>query len=1203
MIPIESATLAERLLASLSPSSPVQVLVFPDDASAEDGYLEVLKMAPSEGPLAGVQSAVVFLPGFVQAGVFRFESARRAIARRMAAWARLDSAQPFRIVVTSLRGVARFAPRAEWLAEHTFHLRSGQELEQEQLTSILERNGYLRVSSVEEVGDFAVRGGIVDVWNPGDTHPLRIEIFGDEVEGMRTFRPADQRSFADVERVALLPCREFSWPDGSELEAALERLNGMSLQQRLPGSVRADLFENLRNGVPFPGVDDACAGLFPHLYQPGWERLKRVCSLRGESVQVVFVSAPDHYRENMRSDGELYRKSEETAAHRSYLQARHAEVFCGYKKELLGTAAALPSILGLEASECAPAPLRSLLPSGEVAVALSDDRSRKALGRIEILGTLLQQGTVCQVWIGVRSPDSVPELLGYLSHAFPGVTQSAQKVYGKGLPAAFFDHGVVAPDASPCFFIGDIRHPVWSVASGVLAVSESWIRGTAAALSAVAAGSGKLGLFAEAVQSTDQSAQKSASRSNAEILLKAQFAEFREGDLVVHVQHGVGRFVGLATVKVGDASGDFLALEYAGKDKLYVPVDKMNVVQRYVGSQAAEDALLDSLKSSAWEKKRERARKDAEKVARELLEHQARRETAPGYAFGNHDEDMLAFAAAFPYDETPDQLKAFREIAEDMSSEHPMDRLLCGDVGFGKTEVAFRAAFRAVLDGRQVAWLVPTTVLAHQHFRSASERFSSFGVRVALLDRGSGTKGQRELLDALQAGRIDVLIGTHRILSDDVVFRSLGLLVVDEEQRFGVLQKERIKNMSYGVDVLTMTATPIPRTLQMAMLGLRDLSLLTTPPKARLAVKTFVSPFDQDVIRDALQNELARGGQTFFVHNRVEDLDTVRLFLLDLVPGMRICVGHGRMSQKDLDRVIIEFLDGKHDLLLCTTIIESGIDMPNVNTILVQDADHFGLAQLYQLRGRVGRRSSRGYAYFLLSPGANEKDDGFKRVEILREHQGLGSGFVIASHDLEMRGAGNIVGDDQSGRVNEVGLETYTQMLDEAIKSIGGVKVSRTLDVDLKLPVEFKIPESYIQSSRERLGCYRRFFSAGTEESVENLISECEDRFGPMPQSMRYLGEMARVKLLATRMHAVSLVVGAAGLEIRLNPEVLQGHDETADLVRRLLDVCNRQVRDVRLTPDGRIMHKGIRSSQFKGAEVEHAFAELRRFLAAVADG
>lgn len=1201
MNPVESARVAERLLASLSPKSAAQVLVFPDDASAEDGYLELLKMVRSPDAETELAPAVVFLPGFVQAGVFRFESARRAVARRIAAWSRIDRADPLRIVVTSLRGFLRFAPRREWLEGHTFRLKTGQDLEQEQLVAVLDQNGYLRVQSVEEVGDYAVRGGIVDVWNPGDSHPLRVEIFGDVVEGMRAFRPADQRSFNDVEDVALLPCREFSWPVGTELESALERLNGVSLHQRLSGSVRADLFENLRNGVPFPGIDDVCSGLFPHLYQTGWERLKSGVSARGVSVQVVFLADPSIYLEHVRMDAELYKKAEDAAAHRGYLQARFTEVFCGLNKNWAEGGTSLAMALDLSGHECAAETSLKLAPSGSVALALADEKCRKALGRIEVLESMLNAGAVRQVWIGVRSPDSVPELLGYLSHGFPSLSASARGDCGFGLPQVFFGAQPAPIDALPFLFVGDIRYPIWSEVAGVLVVSESWIRGTVAGVSTINASGLPVGSSqGDGVLIADKSR---TSRSNAEILLKAQFAEFSEGDLIVHVQHGVGRFVGLATVKVGDAAGDFLALEYAGKDKLYVPVDKMNVVQRYVGSQTADDGQLDSLKSSAWEKKRERARKDAEKVARELLQHQARRETAPGYAFGTHDEDMLAFAAAFPYDETPDQLKAFREISEDMTSEKPMDRLLCGDVGFGKTEVAFRAAYRAVLDGRQVAWLVPTTVLAHQHFRSASERFASFGVRVGLLDRGSGTKGQRELLDALKSGTVDVLIGTHRILSEDVLFRSLGLLVVDEEQRFGVLQKERIKNMAYGVDVLTMTATPIPRTLQMAMLGLRDLSLLTTPPKARLSVKTFVSPFDQDVIRDALHSELARGGQTFFVHNRVEDLETVRLFLLDLVPNLRVCVGHGRMSQKELDKVIIEFLDGKHDLLLCTTIIESGIDMPNVNTILVQDADHFGLAQLYQLRGRVGRRSSRGYAYFLLSPGACENDEGFKRVEILREHQGLGSGFVIASHDLEMRGSGNIVGDDQSGRVNEVGLETYTQMLDEAIKGMGGVKVSRALDVDLKLPVDVKIPESYIQSSRERLRYYRRFFAAGADEAVESLISECVDRFGPMPEVMRYLGEMARIKLLATRMYAVSLVVGASGLEIRLNPDVLQGQPETLDLVRRILDVCNRQVRDVRLTPDGRILHKGIKAAQFKGAEVEHAFAELRRFLAAVADG
>ena len=556
------------------------------------------------------------------------------------------------------------------------------------------------------------------------------------------------------------------------------------------------------------------------------------------------------------------------------------------------------------------------------------------------------------------------------------------------------------------------------------------------------------------------------------------------------------------------------------------------------------------------------------------------------------------FEAAFPYDETPDQLKATREIQADMSRPKAMDRLLCGDVGFGKTEVAMRAAYRAVLDGKQVSWLVPTTVLAHQHYRSLQERFSAFGINIDILDRSSGAGGSSKTLKKLAEGGIDILVGTHRLLSPDVKYRDLGLLIVDEEQRFGVLQKEKIKTLSYGIDVLTMSATPIPRTLQMAMIGLRELSLLTTPPKARLAVKTFVCPFDENTIRDAIKYEMARSGQIFFVHNRVEDLPSVETYLKKLVPDARICIGHGKMSQKELDKTVIGFIDQKFDILLCTTIIESGIDMPNVNTIIVQDADHFGLSQLYQLRGRVGRRSTRGYAYFLMSPSAREEDEGVKRLEVLREHQELGSGFVIASQDLEMRGAGNIMGDDQSGRVTEVGLETYMHMLDDAIRSIGGCKVRTLPEAEIQIPLEAQIPEDYVQNARERLRLYRRFFGARNEENLATLTTECADRFGPLPESVLNLADMARVRRWLMSFGGVGLNVSDDFTEVKISPEILQARDDldAESIVRRIFDVCNREVKGVRLTPDGRLLLP-LKKRQFRPEFGQTGLAELKKYL------
>lgn len=1209
---------AEHLIFNESHAHEITVLVLPTDSRAAQAHEELTKMAGHQR----MATNAAFLPGFIQAGVFRYESARKAVGMRIAAFHKLLLGQS-RVVLSSLRGISRFSPNPAWVSSNGTRILAGQDLELEDFVVLLERIGYLGVQSVEEVGDYAIRGGIVDIWIPGSSWPHRIEAFGDSVDEIRCFRATDGRSFRQEKELTILPCREFCWPRGEEQEKALEKLNNITLGQRLSGQVRADLFENLRQGVPFLGIDDACASLFGSHYTSTEKFLQEVATLQKATIRFQLCGTAAEFTEALEQDRQTFERAEVSARNKGYFFTPYPSVFWGLRDKDNLFERQQKAGMPLEPKETSNADQETSKLFLEIKKKMESDSCRKAKGRLELLADLLSdkvnsqaktqakdsgspgpdypEESVHAIWIGLQSESSLAEIKGYLSHGFPALGEdngglqisetATEKHLEFGLPQNLFSDTPMSKSSLPQFFVGDIRTPVYSPASRLLIVSESWLRGLSHQSASM-----------DLPVSADDAAQQlqKNSRSNAEILMQAQFSEFCENDLVVHVQHGVGRFQGLATVKIGDAAGDFLVVEYANKDKIYVPVDKLNLVQRYIGADT-QSVALDSLKTQTWEKKRERARKDAEKMAREMLAHHARRAAAAGHAFALQEEEMMNFEAAFPFDETPDQLKSGREIAQDMQASKSMDRLLCGDVGFGKTEVAMRAAYRAVLDGMQVAWLVPTTVLAHQHFRSAQERYAAFGVRVALLDRGASTKAQRTLLEELAAGKIDILIGTHRILSEDVVFRNLGLLVVDEEQRFGVIQKERIKNISYGVDVLTMTATPIPRTLQLAMLGLRDLSLLTTAPKARLAVKTLASPFDDETIKYALDFEMQRGGQTFYVHNRVEDLASVKPFLEKLVPGIRVAIGHGQMQQKDLDDVIIAFLDGKYDVLLCTTIIESGIDMPNVNTIIVQDADKFGLAQLYQLRGRVGRRSSRGYAYLLMSPGLTEKDEGYKRIELLREHQDLGSGFVIASHDLEMRGGGSIVGDSQSGHSTEVGLETYNQMLDDAMRSLGGMKSQKVKDVDLKLPIDVKIPEDYIQSPRERLRCYRKFFAAGSEESLRNFLAECEDRFGPLPRDLRILGEIARTKRLAARIGAVSVTVTNASTEIRLDPEILQGGRDNEALIMRILDVCNRRLRDVRLTPDGRIINGALRSADFRGDDIEKVLGRLQEFLSSLA--
>lgn len=1212
-------------------------LIVPSEFDAERAAAEARSLLGKEG-----ERLCVHIPGFTQAGVFRYESARRVVAKRLGAMEACLRGQA-RLVVTSARGLARVAPSEQWFQHHSRSLEVGQELDPDAFLEGLERLCYLPVQRVEEVGEFCVRGSIIDFWTPGQTHPTRLELFGETLEHMRSFRAGDQRSFVSLESVVVLPAREFVWPAANDLSAAIDRLNSVTLAQGVGGRVRSDLFENLQNSVPFAGIDDAFPAFVPPSDVGSLENLLDVAATKAGRRRVVFLAGPlAGFEEVVHETTALYEGALASGVGKGILVPRLGDVFPSWEVGRLPGALDALSAVASESAEVA----QLYTPPGDVNAALEPLVKSRFAERAQALSSLVEENKVSRVLLTCESDEGFAELAGLLARYLPEFGELSVDAAPTPFPlSAFFEVSAfsggkegAAFRVSPRFFAARARldagfflppGPKETAPShetsngfgknsiedaGTLVVTESWLRGVvrdtvgdvfddgASYEDAAGEGGGEGSAPGVGGRRARLGESVAASRQAAEMLMQAQFGDFTEGDLVVHVQYGIARFRGLVTVKLMDITGDFLALEYAGADKVYVPVHKFNLVQKYVGASRDDDSVLDSLKKGEWEKRKQRARAEVEKLAKELLEHQARRATTPGHAFGKPGEDWMAFCSAFPYDETPDQLKAVSEIMADMARPKAMDRLLVGDVGFGKTEVAFRAAFRCVLDGKQVAWLVPTTVLAHQHFRSALERFKGFGVEIEVIDRAVTAGAQSKVLEKVAQGKVDILIGTHRILSKDVAFRDLGLLVVDEEQRFGVLQKEKIKQMSYGVDVLTMTATPIPRTLQMAMIGLRELSLLTTPPKARLAVKTFVCPHDEAIIQTAISQELARGGQVFYVHNRVEDLDAVEGYLKALVPQARICVGHGKMSQKELDATIIKFLEGHYDLLLCTTIIESGIDMPGVNTILVQNADFFGLAQLYQLRGRVGRRSTRGYAYFLTSGGLRDEDEGARRLDILKEHQDLGSGFIIASHDLEMRGSGSVLGDDQSGRVGEVGLETYTQMLDDAIRQLGGMKVSINRDVEIQLPLNTQIPEDYISNARERLRVYRRFFGARTEGALGALVEECEDRFGPLPETVKNLSELARLRRWLVTINALSLTVGDECTELRLSKDVLQasGDDSAEQLFKRILDVCNRHMKGVRLTPDGKLLFN-LRKRHFQPQNVESALKELKRLLSLLA--
>jgi transcription-repair coupling factor (superfamily II helicase) len=642
-----------------------------------------------------------------------------------------------------------------------------------------------------------------------------------------------------------------------------------------------------------------------------------------------------------------------------------------------------------------------------------------------------------------------------------------------------------------------------------------------------------LQLFAETDVFDEERHTHEKRRSAAKTFL-SDFRDLKVGDLVVHVDNGIGVFVGLKKISVGLETQEFMELRYAGDDKLFVPVERLDLVQKYTG---ASRPALDRLGGTTWEKAKTRVKKAMRDMAEELLKLYASRKAVPGHAFSADSHWQQEFEDAFEWELTVDQKNAVDDIKRDMESPTPMDRLLCGDVGYGKTEVAMRAAFKAVMDGKQVALLAPTTVLAFQHEKTLKDRFAAFPVRIDMVSRFRTKAEQKATLEDLEAGKVEIIVGTHRLLSKDVTFRDLGLLVVDEEQRFGVAHKERIKQLKKRVDVLTMTATPIPRTLNMSLAGIRDMSIIETPPKDRLSIQTNVVKFDQEVMRRAIGNEMERGGQVYFVHNRVESIYSMADLLHRLVPQARIGVGHGQMAEEQLEKVMLDFVAHKYDVLLATTIIENGLDIPNANTMIINRADRYGLAQLYQLRGRVGRSDRRAYAYLLVPPEDNLSPIAKKRLAAIREFSDLGSGFRVAALDLEIRGAGNLLGGEQSGQIEAVGFDMYMKLLEQTIKELKGEEIEDEIRANVNLRVDLRIDESYIPDMNQRLTVYRRMAGVRSEDELHKVIEEARDRYGPPPPSIENLAEYAFIRLLADRIGLESIDREGQLVVLKFRPE------------------------------------------------------------------
>jgi transcription-repair coupling factor (superfamily II helicase) len=938
----------------------------------------------------------------------------------------------------------------------------GDEIELDDLLERLVAAGYRRTDMVERRGEVAVRGGLVDFFPPGEDHPVRAEFWGDEVTDLRSFAVASQRSLTDIESVTAWPCREV------RLTSA-QRQRARELAREFP--TVGDLLAQVAEGLEPDGVECLLPVLFPELpaltdYLPGDAVLVVADPKKTvDRAEEVRAQADEALSASWLTAAEGARAPAEGAAYRPL-----TEVVAGAKRAVVELGALAGGLGGAIAFDAHPVgPYRAEIPK-----VAADARALAAEGNLVVLAT--EGGGPAQRLVeALRDEDLVAPLT-------------------PELPAGL-DAGVVV-GTTPV--LTGFRLPKLRLA--LLAEGD---------------------LYGTRRQTREQARLPSARRMDTAAGPAVVAEELEPGDIVVHAVHGIARYVGMEHRTVAGAERDYLLLEYDRGDRLYLPSDQVEMIRRYVGG---EDPKLSRLGTKDWERAKARVRKKVQEIAGELVRLYSARMASPGHGFAPDAPWQRELEDAFPFTETPDQLRAIEEIKADMEADRPMDRLLCGDVGYGKTEVAVRAAFKAVMDGKQVAVLVPTTLLAQQHLATFRERFAPFPVKVAGLSRFQTKAEADEILASLAGGDIDLIVGTHRLLSKDVQFSDLGLVVIDEEQRFGVAHKERLKQLRTQVDVLTLTATPIPRTLEMSISGIRDLSVMETPPEERHPVLTFVGPYDEHAAANAIRREMLREGQTFFVHNRVDTIGRVAADLRRLVPEARVGIAHGQMAESALERVMLEFWDKQYDVLLCTTIIESGIDIPTANTLVVDRADALGLAQLYQIRGRVGRARERAYAYLMYPPERSMTETAHQRLATVATHTDLGSGLSIAMKDLEIRGAGNLLGAEQSGHVALVGYDLYVSMLAEAVARMRGRPIEEPKELKLEVPADANIPASYVPRERLRLEAYRRLGGARTVEEVVALGAEFADRYGPPPPPVRNLLVLAAVRAQAAAVGLTEVV-------------------------------------------------------------------------------
>ncbi|WP_284140725.1 MULTISPECIES: transcription-repair coupling factor [unclassified Virgibacillus] len=1049
------------------------------------------------------------------------------------------------ILIAPVAALKRMLPPKAYWEKYQIHIKDGEEIDLEAcLTSFVDM-GYVHASMVNTPGEFSRRGGIIDIYPVTEEHPLRIELFDDEVDSIRYFDADTQRSLDKKREVLIGPATELLLSEQDLLSGAqrleqalaktLKTMEASEVKETLAETISYDIerlkslehFQELNKYIGF--LYERPASLLDYLPANGIVLLDEMSRIQ-ETATTLDTEEAEWYSSLLESGKMVKDSSFSFDWITTWSKIDHPRIYMSvFLRHIPNT-------------------------QPQNIINLSSRAMQEFHGQMHLLKNELNRWEKANYSVVVIAPNE----------------QRAEKIQ-----SIFLDYDMEAvlatelafPLEKPTIIVGNISNGIEMPMHKLVIITEN-----------------------ELFKKRNKRSRKRQKISNAERIKSYQ--ELKVGDYVVHANHGIGKYSGIETLEVAGKHKDYLLIKYSGDDKLFVPIEQIELVQKFVGSEGKEPKLY-KLGGSEWTKVKRKVQSSVEDIADELIKLYAEREAQKGYAFNKDTEMQREFDAAFPYQETEDQLRCIEEIKQDMERARPMDRLLCGDVGYGKTEVAIRAAFKAVADGKQVAVLVPTTILAQQHYETFRERFQDHAINIGLLSRFRTRKQQKDTIDGLRRGTVDVVIGTHRILSKDVQYRDLGLLIVDEEQRFGVKHKEKIKQLKTNIDVLTLTATPIPRTLHMSMLGVRDLSVIETPPENRFPIQTYVLEYNPILIREAIEREMARGGQVFFLYNRVENIDKIARDIGMLVDDAKIAVAHGKMNETELESVMFSFLEGEFDVLVSTTIIETGVDIPNVNTLIVYDADRMGLSQLYQLRGRVGRSNRVAYAYFTYQKDKVLTEIAEKRLQAIKEFTELGSGFKIAMRDLSIRGAGNLLGSQQHGFIDSVGFDMYSQMLKDAIdaRKLGkDIEEVEVVEPELLLNIDAYLPDTYIQDGKQKIDMYKAFQGSSTLEDLEELQEELIDRFGDYPEEVENLLTVTRLKVIAKREHVESITEKNGKIELLLSEDRSQRVDGA-----KLFEIANEYGRSIQLGTEHsklKIVYQTSRNNAFQRYDTVQNFME-----------